>query len=227
MMECIIIEDEPLAITRLAEYISRVPFLKLLRTFDNGVAAVEYLGRQPVDLMFLDIHLDGLTGIEVLNVTKQKADVIITSAYDQYAIKGFELSVVDYLLKPFSFQRFLEAVVKVEQKRSSEKPGESSTPFIFIKTEHRLEKIFLNDIVFIEGMRDYRCVHTTEKKILTLQTFSELEKALSGQSFCRVHKSYIVSLSKIEFVERDRIKIGNELIPISDTYKSTFYKMIS
>jgi two-component system, LytTR family, response regulator len=227
MMECIIIEDEPLATTRLSEYISRVPFLKLLHTFDNGMAAIAYLSTQHVDLLFLDIHLQGLNGIEVLEIMKQRPDVILTTAYDQYAIKGFELSVTDYLLKPFSFQRFLEAVVKVEQKRNSEKTGESSAPYIFIKTEHRLEKLFLNDIVFIEGMRDYRRINTASKKVMTLQTFSELENALSGQGFCRVHKSYIVSLNKIEFVERDRIKIGNELIPISDTYKASFYKMIS
>jgi two-component system, LytTR family, response regulator len=227
MIQCIIIEDEPLAITRLTEYITRVPFLKLLHTFDNGMAAVEYLSSHHVDLLFLDIHLRDLSGIEVLGIMKQRPDVVLTTAYDQYAIKGFDLNVTDYLLKPFSFQRFLEAVAKVEQKRNNEKTGDSPARYIFIKTEHRLEKLFLSDIVFIEGMGDYRRIITASKKIMTLQTFSELEKLLSGQGFCRVHKSYIVSLSKIEFVERDRIKIGNELIPVSETYKENFYKLIS
>jgi len=226
MIECIVVEDEPLAIARITEYIARAPFLKLVKTIDNGIAAVEFLSKNNVDLIFLDIHMEGLSGIEVLEVMKQKPDVILTTAYDQYAIKGFELSVTDYLLKPFSFQRFLEAVSKVEQKRNSQS-SESSATFIFIKTEHKLEKLFLNDILFIEGMRDYRRIHTSSKKIMTLQTFSELEEILNGRGFCRVHKSFMVSLSKIEFVERDRIKIGNDLIPISDTYKSNFYGMIS
>ena len=226
MIECIVVEDEPLAVTRITEYIARVPFLKLLNTFDNGIAAIEFLSKNSVDLLFLDIHMEGLSGIEVLEVMKQKPDVILTTAYDQYAIKGFELSVTDYLLKPFSFQRFLEAVSKVEHKRNTQ-TNESLAPFIFIKTEHKLEKVFLNDILFIEGMRDYRRIHTTSKKIMTLQTFAELEETLTGRGFCRVHKSFMVSLSKIEFVERDRIKIGNDLIPISDTYKTSFYGMIS
>jgi two-component system, LytTR family, response regulator len=224
MIKCIVVEDEPLAVTRLEEYIGRVPFLTLLHTFDNGIAALDFLTKNNVDLLFLDIHMEGLSGLELLQVLKEKPDVILTTAYDQYAIKGFELSVTDYLLKPFSFQRFLEAVTKAERNRSAmagESPG-----YIFIKTEHRLEKIVLNEMLFIEGMRDYRCIHTTTKKIMTLQNFSELEELLSGRGFCRVHKSYMVSLSKIDFIERDRIRIGKELIPISETYKERFYKMI-
>jgi two-component system, LytTR family, response regulator len=226
MTECIVVEDEPLAIARITDYISRVPFLKLLNTFDNGIEAIEFLAKNNVDLLFLDIHMEGLGGIEVLEVMKQKPEVILTTAYDQYAVKGFDLNVTDYLLKPFSFERFLEAVSKAETKRNSQNSG-SSADYIFIKTEHRLEKLFLHDILFIEGMRDYRRIHTTSKKLMTLQTFSELEETLTGRGFCRVHKSYMVSLSKIEFVERDRIKLGTEMIPISDTYKIRFYQMLS
>lgn len=224
MIDCIVVEDEPLATTRIVKYIERISFLRLMKTFDNGVAAVEFMAKNNVDLLFLDIHMEGLNGLEVLETVQQRPAVILTTAYDQYAIKGFELNVTDYLLKPFSFQRFLEAVSKVERDSLA---TSSTAAYVFIKTEYRLEKIFINDILFIEGMRDYRRIHTQTKKIMTLQTFLDLEDILTGRGFCRVHKSYMVSLSKIEFIERDRIKIGNELIPISDTYKTNFYKMIS
>lgn len=226
MINCIIVEDEPLAATRLKEYIARVPSLKLLETFDNPIGVFDFLSRTHVDLMFLDIQMDGLTGVELLETLKKKPDVIVTTAYDQYALKSYELNVTDYLLKPFSFQRFFEAVLKVEEKKNNQPRG-SADAFVFIKTEYRLEKVFTNEILFIEGMRDYRQIHTQSKKIMTLETFTELDRMLTGHGFCRVHKSYIVSLSKIEFVERDRIRIGKELIPISETYKQEFYKMIS
>jgi DNA-binding LytR/AlgR family response regulator len=226
MINCIIVEDEPLAVARIAEYIDRVSFLHLMQAFDNAVGVVDYLSHKDVDLMFLDIQMDGFTGIELLETLKKKPQVILTTAYDQYALRGYELNVTDYLLKPFSFQRFLEAVSKVEQRKETQ--GISPTaPFVFIKNEYRLEKVFIHDILFIEGMGDYRKIHTLSKKIMTLQTFTELEQTLEGRGFCRVHKSFIVSLSKIEFIERDRIKIGDERIPISETYKGNFYKMIS
>lgn len=226
MINCIVVEDEPLAVTRIADYISRVSFLNLVQTFDNGIAAVAFLSKRDIDLMFLDIQMDGLTGIELLETLENKPDVILTTAYDHYALRAFDLRVTDYLLKPFSFPRFLEAVSKVEQTRNTSGLA-PDTSYVFIKNEYRLEKVFLNDILFIDGMRDYRRIHIGEKKILTPQTFTELEQLLEHRGFCRVHKSFMVSLNKIEFVERDRIKIGKELIPISDTYKTKFYKMIS
>lgn len=225
MIRCIIVEDEPLAIARLTEYIGRVSFLDLLKSFDNAVEGLEFLSRNDVDLIFLDIQMDGFTGIQLLETLKTKPDVILTTAYDHYALKGFELNVTDYLLKPFSFQRFLEAVLKVEERKNNRMVA--SAPFIFIKNEYRLEKVFTNEILFIEGMRDYRQVHTTSRSIMTPHTFTELGRMLEGRGFCRVHKSFMVSLSKIDFVERDRIKIGKELIPISETYKDEFFKMIS
>jgi DNA-binding LytR/AlgR family response regulator len=223
-VNCIIVEDEPLAVERLREYIQRVSFLNLLETFNNAVGVVEFLSRTEVDLMFLDVEMEGLTGIQLLETLKRRPEVVLTTAYEAYALKGFDLSVADYLLKPFSFQRFLEAVSKVSQKVNH---PSAVPPYVFIKNEYRLEKIFTNEILFIEGMGDYRQIHTLTKKIMTLQTFTELEGILAGHGFCRVHKSFIVSLSKIEFIERDRIRIGKELIPISETYKDNFYRMVS
>jgi two-component system, LytTR family, response regulator len=225
IINCIIIEDEPLAMERAKEFVLKVPFLKLLQTFDNGIDAVTYLKRESVDLIFLDIQMDEFSGIHLLESLTQRPAVIIVSAFNQYAIKGFELSVNDYLLKPYTFERFMQAVNKVYDTISSQKKDFRN--YIFVKTEYRLEKILLDNILYIEGMRDYRQIHTSEKKIMTTETFKDLEVKLPAKQFVRVHKSYMVALSKIESVERDRIKILKELIPVSETYKEQFYKLIA
>jgi DNA-binding LytR/AlgR family response regulator len=223
-IDCIVVEDEPLAAERLRDFILKVPFLNLLKTFDNGVDAIEFLGSSHVDLIFLDIQMDGLSGIQMLESVREKPEVIITTAFDKYALKGFELNVSDYLLKPYTFERFIQAVARVHEKLNSLQA--LNPAFIFIKTEYRLEKIFIDDILYIEGLRDYRKIITLEKAIMTLDTFGELEKLLPERSFCRVHKSYLVSIGKINSIERDRIKIGKSLIPISETYKENFYKLV-
>jgi len=143
----------------------------------------------------------------------------------QYALKGYELNITDYLLKPFTFNRFLQAVNKAQENLTS-RSEESSLDFIFIKTENRLEKIMLSDIIFIEGMRDYRRIHLIDKKIMTLQNFGEFEQMIPSNIVCRVHKSYMVSLSKIESIERSRIRIHQQIIPISDTYRASFFLKI-
>ena len=223
-LDCIAVEDEPLAMERLRDFILKVPFLNLLKTFDNGVNAIEFLGSSHVDLLFLDIQMDGLSGIQLLESVRDKPEVIITTAFDKYALKGFELNVSDYLLKPYTFERFMQAVARVHEKLNY--VPSQNTSFIFIKTEYRLEKIFIDDIFFVEGLGDYRKIHTREKAIMTLETFGELEKALPEKSFCRVHKSYLVSISKIDSIERDRIRIGKSIIPISATYKENFYRLV-
>jgi len=223
IINCIIIEDEPLAMERIKSFVLKVPGLNLLACFDNAIAAVSFIKANKTDLLFLDIQMDGFTGIQLLESLQKRPEVIITTAFDQYALKGFDLNVTDYLLKPFTFERFMQAVTRVYDRLI---PAESDKEIIFVKTEYRLEKITLNDILFIEGMRDYRCIRMLNKSIMTLQTFSELEQELPTAKFCRVHKSYIVAIDKIEHVERDRIRIGNELIPVSDTFKEGFYKRI-
>lgn len=224
IINCIVIEDEPLAMERIVEYISKVPYLNLLASFDNGLEALGYLKDKKVDLIYLDIKMDELTGIQLLESLVHKPEVIFTTAFHKYAVKGFELSVVDYLLKPFSFERFLLATDKVYQKLFSNQKSEKN--YLFVKTEYRQEKVFYNDILFIEGMRDYRSIQKTNNKILTLQTFTELEKELPENAFCRVHKSFIVAISKIESIERSRIRIHDKLIPISETYKQRFNQVI-
>jgi two-component system LytT family response regulator len=226
LINCIIVEDEPLAMVRLVEYIEKVSFLNLLRSFDNGLEAIEFLGTNHIDLIFLDIQMDDFSGIQLLESLRNKPEVIITTAFDTYALKGFELNVSDYLLKPYTLERFMQAVIKVRENLMKQSTRETPA-YIFIKTEYRLEKVFMDHILYIEGVRDYRQILTQEKKMMTLETFKDLEKLLPEKAFCRVHKSFIVSVSKIESVERDRIKINKTLIPISETYKANFYRLIA
>lgn len=223
---CIIIEDEPLALKRTRSFVDKTPFLELVGTFDNALNGLAYLKSNKVDLLFLDINMDELSGIELLESSKLECQVIITTAYQEYAIKGYELNVTDYLLKPFSFDRFLKAVNKAQEK-IVQPPVSVTKEFIFVRTENRLEKINLTEVLYIEGMRDYLRIHTVNKKIMTLQSFSELEKIIPPHLVCRVHKSYMVGIHKIESIERMKIKVANQIIPISETYKELFLKQIN
>ncbi len=224
-MNCLIIEDEPLAMQRLQDYVARVPFLHLAGSLDNCLDAIDMLHKQKIDLIFLDIEMDGFSGLDLLKTMTERPAVVLTTAYDQYALRAFELQVTDYLLKPFGFDRFMQAVLRVKDTLTDVSPPVQQ-PFLFIKTEYRLQKVNLNQILFIEGMRDYRRIHLENEKIMTLETFGELERQLPGSLFCRVHKSYLVAINKIESIERDRINISKILIPISDTYRANFYRAI-
>ncbi|ESU20959.1 LytTR family two component transcriptional regulator [Flavobacterium cauense R2A-7] len=204
----------------------KTPFLNLLDTFDNALDGLAFLKSNKVDLLFLDINMDELSGIELLESSKLDCRVIITTAYSEYALKGYELNITDYLLKPFTFERFLQAINKIQDNKAIVS-NELNSNFIFVKTENRLEKINIDEILFIEGMRDYRRIHTIHKRIMTLQNFSELEQLLPAKLICRVHKSYMVSISKIDEIERSRIKISKHIIPISETYRNHFFSQIN
>lgn len=224
---CIAVDDEPLALEKIVSFIGRLPFLTLKATFDNAVHALVYLTENKTDLLFLDIQMETMTGLDLLTALPQKPQVILSTAYSQYAIKGYEFEVTDYLLKPYSFERFAQAVNKAV-KRLSEKTIQQETvqDFIFVKTDYRLVKVMLSDILYIEGMRDFRCIVMKDSKILTQQTFSSFEKQLPLLQFARIHKSYMVALSKIESIERHRVKIGTALLPVSDSYMDEFYRRI-
>jgi two-component system, LytTR family, response regulator len=234
-ISCIAIDDEPLALDIIKDYTEKVPFLELQATFDNAMDSLEYLRKNSVDLLFLDIQMEELTGIQLLNILKEKPFVIFTTAYDRFAVKGFELDAIDYLLKPISFERFIKAVDKVYDRleRKNEQPILKETvshtlseDYFFVKTEFHLEKLKFSDILYIEGMGDYLMIHTSAKKIMTLHSFKKAEDILPEGNFCRVHKSYLVALDKIESIERNRIKIGSTLIPISETYRKIFFDRI-
>jgi two-component system, LytTR family, response regulator len=229
-ISCIAIDDEPLALSKLEGFITKVPELKLIRTFDNAIEAIGWLKENSPDLIFLDIQMEQLTGIQFLETTGIKTCVILTTAYDQYAIKGFDLNVTDYLLKPYSFERFMRSVNKVmelfSKKGDTEHSEHQHDSFIFVKTEYRLERIDLEDILYVEGMKDYLRIICRDKKIMTLQSFARLEESLPPKRFCRVHKSFIVAIDKIKSVERGVIIIADQRIPVSNTYKENFFSKI-
>lgn len=224
-LSCIIIEDEPLALEKTKDFVQKVPFLQLSATFDNALLGLSFLNQNKVDILFLDINMDELSGIDLLESSKITSQVIITTAYQEYALKGYELQITDYLLKPFTFNRFLSAVNKA-QAQIEHKAVEPIPEFIFVKTENRLEKIMIADILYIEGMRDYRRIHTVQSKIMTLQNFSEFETMLPPTLVCRVHKSFMVAIPKIKSIERGRINIAGQVIPISDSYRDAFFEII-
>lgn len=223
-INCIIVEDEPLAQERLKNYITQIPYLRLKAIYENSLDALVYIKTNPIELVFLDIQLDGITGIQLLESTNLNCQVVITTAYHEYALKGYELNITDYLLKPFGFERFKQAIEKV-QLNLTKKVGEDPLYF-FVKTSYKLEKVYYTDLLFIEGMRDYRKLYTVSNTILTLQTFKEFEASLPQKLFCRVHKSYMVAIDKIDTIERDEIKISGHKVYISETYKQVFFERL-
>jgi DNA-binding LytR/AlgR family response regulator len=234
---CIAIDDEPLALEIIQDYCSRIPFLELKATFDNAVDSIEFIRNNKLDLIFLDIQMEELTGIQLLYALKTRPYVIFTTAYDTYAIQGFDLDIVDYLLKPISFERFVKSAGKVyekiqaerllKEKPTRESPGQShGDTYFFVKTENRMEKLRYADVLYIEGMGDYWRIITNTKKIMTLLNYKKLEELLLPGQFMRVHKSFIVAIDKIENVERNRIRIADRLIPVGETYREQFFSLI-
>jgi two-component system, LytTR family, response regulator len=231
-INCIIVDDEPLAHEVLTDYVNKIPFLNLLACFDEAFEALHFVQQQKVDLVFLDIQMPGLSGIQWLKSLVKRPEVIFTTAYDAYALQGYELNALDYLMKPIPFERFMQAIHKVEEKllakKVEEKPSSTavlsaSPDFIFVKTEYRIERVNLSEILYVEGMKDYLSFQLTKGRLLSLMNFRQAEELLPAENFIRVHKSYLVALDKIESIERLRIRIGEQLIPIGETYKDKFY----
>jgi two-component system, LytTR family, response regulator len=237
-INCIAVDDEPLALDIIKEYCAKIPFINLLHSFDNAIDTLEYLRNNQVDLILLDIQMEELTGIQLLNALKVKPYVILTTAYDSYAMQGFELDVADYLLKPISFERFFKGISKIYERMQKEsgtpleKPTTSSPPevagkdYFFVKTETRIEKVTASEVLYVEGMGDYWRIVTRNKRIMTLMNARGIEDVLHEPQFCRVHKSYFVAIDKIDFIERKHIKIADQRIPISDTYQKNFFELI-
>lgn len=239
MIRCIIVDDEPLALHVLEDYMSKIPFLRLVKATTNPIEALTLVQEGNVDLVFLDVQMPELTGIQFLKISNGKAKVILTTAYPQYALEGYDLDVIDYLLKPIAFDRFFKSVQKAQtvlQPAASAKPAavepapkqqnDFLSDFIFVKTEHKIQKVYLNDILFIEGLKDYISIFTTTERIITLQNMKKMEDALPEKHFTRVHKSYIVAINKIDSIERSRIFIKDKIIPVGDTYRDDFFKII-
>jgi len=233
MLKCIVIDDEPLAIQLLQNHIGKVSFLDLASTFNNPMEALLSINSNPVDLIFLDIQMPQLSGVHFMQLLNNRAQVIITSAYQEYAIDGFEHNVVDYLLKPISFERFYKAVEKAYNLKNPTRKIEPSPDvqpatggYIFVKVETRMVRVELDDILFIEGLKNYVSITTKNQRIITLQVMKQLEEALPANRFVRVHKSYIVALDKIDSIERQEITIKDRIIPVGITYQEHFFKLL-
>ncbi len=224
-ISCIAIENEPPALEKLVLFINQTPALELKGQFTDPMQALSFLQSNPIQLLFLDIQMDGISGLQLLDALPQKPHVILTTAFSQYALKGYDYNVTDYLLKPYSFERFLQAVQKIKPQTPFANEAIASS-FIFVKSDYRILKIDTNDIIYIEGMRDYRCIVTPQKKILTPYTFTELCTMLPEHLFARIHKSYAVSLSKISCIENNRVYIADKILPVGDAYKEKFYKLV-
>lgn len=232
-LRCIAVDDELLALDVITDYIRKTPFLELVYSTNQVLDALQFVESGGADLVFLDIQMPQLNGLQFMKIIHGKARVILTTAYPQYALDGYEHDVVDYLLKPIAYERFYKAAQKavtlfspsqpmpVAEKTSTDIPN-----FIFVKTDNKMVKVQLSDILFVEGLKDYIAIQTTTEKIITLQNMKRMEKILPAPRFMRVHKSYIVSLEKTDTIERNRIFIGKEVIPIGDTYRDAFFQLV-
>jgi DNA-binding LytR/AlgR family response regulator len=250
VLTCITVDDEPLATAVIQRYCAQLPFLQLVGSFHDALSALAFLQTNPVDVVFLDIEMPGLTGIQLAQILPpgRGTRVVLTTAYDQYAVQGYELGVADYLMKPISFQRFVQAANRLYQATTPEPATPGAAPVsapeyapaasapsvapdaMFVKNEHRLQRVAFDDILYIEGMKDYLMIYTSEHgrngKILTLQSFRRVEEVLPPQRFARIHKSYIVALNRIEHVERSKVQVAGRLLPVGDAYRESFMALI-
>jgi DNA-binding LytR/AlgR family response regulator len=215
-IRCIIVDDEPLAVALLADYVMKTPGLETVLRTTHVLEALQAVQEDKADLLFLDIQMPELTGIQFLKIIRNRCKVILTTAYTQYALDGYEHDVTDYLLKPITLDRFMIAVQKAKERMVSPSRKQDH---IFIKTEYRIQRVDLAAVHYIEALRDYVAVHTGTGKILSLESMKHMEEMLPEDQFIRIHKSYIINCSRIDFLERGRVVIGKEYLPIGDTYK--------
>ena len=229
-MRCLVIDDEPLARENLEDYIRMMPGLEIAASFSSAPEAMEFIQESDVDIIFLDIQMPRLNGIQFLEGFKPGKPVIITTAFEKYALKGYELDVVDYLLKPITFERFTKAVDKIKErnnlraaKSALRVSGDNCQDILFVKSEYRMVKIKLSDLLYVEGLKDYLIFRTEHEKVLSLMSFKDIEPYLKPPEYIRVHKSFLVSLAKITSVERSLINIFGKQIPIGKSYRNVFF----
>jgi two-component system LytT family response regulator len=227
-MKCILLDDEPLALRLLEDYIRKTKGLDLVLATLDPFEAIHFIKENKADVLFLDIQMPELSGLQMLKIIGKDIPVIISSAYEQYAIKGYEFDVVDYLLKPVSYDRFLEAINRLNKRGNSSEAIQSNNGvnFIFVKSEYKLIKLNFDDILHMESDRDYITIYTAHDKILTLQSLSELMEQLPSHRFCRIHRSHIIHLEKIVRIENNRVVIADRYLPVGETYKDEFYTLI-
>ena len=228
-LKTILVDDEPLAIKGLTKYVSEIKFIELAATCENAMDANEALKAQQIDLMFLDIQMPKITGLQFLKTLNTKPITIITSAFPDYAIEGYELDVIDYLVKPISFERFLKAANKAKEffdLYHNKKTSVTNKEFFFVKCDKKIEKVFFEEILFVEALHNYVAIYTLSKKLVAYLTLKNIEESLPRQKFIKVQKSFIVSISKISGIEEGEVVIQNKKIPISRNNKDEIIKTI-
>lgn len=231
MLQVVIIDDEPLAREGLAQYVREVDFLELVGLCENPVDLIGIQNKQRVDLIFLDIQMPKMNGIDFLKIQSKPPMVIITTAYPSYALEGYRLNVLDYLLKPVPFERFVQAVHKAKEQHVLLHPEETRPQTVpndhfFVKCDHKFEKIFFEDILYIQGMQNYVAIHTVKGQYVTLLNLKDISEKLDPNLFIRIHKSYIISISKINSVESHEIRIGDAPIPLSKNYREAVIQKV-
>ncbi len=230
-LSCIIVDDEPVARKILQEFTEQVSFLDLLGKFESAMKAEEFLKSNQPDLIFLDIEMPKVSGLQMLQRANIQSMVILTTAFPQYALNGYELDIIDYLLKPFALHRFLKAVQKAkdfyEMKTRPMAVGSLPHPYIFIKSEKRIEKVELSDILYAEVLGNYMTIHTDRKKIIAYLTMKSLQSQLPPTDFIKIHQSFLVNRSKIESVEGNDLKVGTKSLPISRNYRDSVMALIN
>ncbi|UMB59646.1 LytTR family DNA-binding domain-containing protein [Lutibacter sp. A80] len=232
MINCIAIDDEPLALRQITSYIEKTPFLELQQSFESAIEALSYLEKNSVELMFVDINMPDLNGMDFVKSLENPPKIIFTTAYSEYALEGFKVDALDYLLKPIDYATFLKSSNKAKSwfNLQNSKPEQinSNDDFLFIKSEYKILRVKLNDIKYIEGMREYVRIHlANEKPIMTLLSMKAVEQQLPSDSFMRVHRSYIVNLKMITTIERNRIVFDKAYIPISEQHKEEFQQFVN
>ena len=228
---CIIVDDEPMALQLLESYVLRTPYLQLEGKFSNGIEVLQFLHeKKQIDIIFMDIQMPEIDGLELSKKIPIQTKIIFTTAFDQYAIEGYKVNATGYLLKPFNYREFLEATEKAKQLLVPTKNKEVEIPdYIFVKSEYKQIKIFLNDIIYIESMKDYAKIFLTSQSspIVTLLSLKKLNEELPKENFMRVHRSFIVSLEKIEIVEKNQIVFGKQRITVAEPYREQFENFIN
>lgn len=235
-INCIAVDDEPLALKKMKQYIERIDFLNLLALIDNGVDAISFIKQNKVELVFLDIQMNDLSGIEMLESISTKPLIVFTTAYENYALQGYELNITDYLLKPISFKRFLKAVDKVTETLQTTTGTQhadilsdtktTSSKYIFVKTNNKMQKVLFDEILYIEAMKDYVKIWTQTDRIITLCNIKNFMENLPVDSFIRIHKSFAVALDKIDAIKQKYLEISGKDIPIGNTYRKLLFKRL-
>lgn len=224
MTNCILVDDEPLALRLLESYVSNVDGLELLASFSDPIAALNYCNLHTVDVIFLDIQMPQLTGIQLSKLI-QGPKIIFVTAYPDFAVEGFEIAALDYIVKPVSFDRFLKAAQRA-MDAANPAVTQDAIDYIFVKSEHKSIRVDLDDILYLKGMGDYVDIQLTSGRIMTLENLKHFEQTLPPQKFLRVHKSYIISLSKIDFIEKGKVVINDTVINVGPTYLESFRKVL-